>query len=488
MNQPAAVPFALVSAAWAEADDDEAAAPAPATAPATAPAAAPAAAAAATPAAESTRPTLHAGDIELVERGAAPARGTGTASVSFQLAQETCRQLEMRGDYTLAAEVLARALAQEGLRINHHLLPSATDLVSEPERYAVISKSLAVAMAHMQEDLRSLKAPLLQRSLMAPPLQRLLDAVERGAQRVRCLPGAWLGALRAANELPRPARALDLLARRWQLPTALVGGYWTDFTAASGGLYTLSLARAKLTLLSELPDTTLQQATWALLLLDPASAQLIELDERGAEPSGAGGASFEEYLIFRRFAEAPTLEQQFRFLWRLYDRDGDGLLGWADLLGALQLQRWRHGWSEAYTYQWAEYVWGVVARRDRTTAYMGAITADELRGALRSWTELRLLLLARAPDRGRDRATRKGGSILSLLGFSPRSAAAQPKPAARAPPPALPEEPARHASSRVEVEMGTRSRGERAVAAAPLAGSTRHGSVAAATMSADEFF
>ena len=130
----AAVPFALVSAAL-EAEDDEAGAPAPATALAAAPAA-PAAA----PVAESTHPT-HVGDIELVERGAAPVRGTGTASVSFQLAQETCRQLEMRGDYTLAAEVLARALAQEGLRINHHLLPSATDLISEPERYAVISKS-----------------------------------------------------------------------------------------------------------------------------------------------------------------------------------------------------------------------------------------------------------------------------------------------------------------------------------------------------------
>ena len=80
-----------------------------------------------------------------------------------------------------------------------------------------------------------------------------------------------------------------------------MGGYWTDFTAASGGLYTLSLARAKLTLLSELADAAVQQATWALLVLDPASSQLIELDESGAEPSGAGGASFEEYLIFRRF-------------------------------------------------------------------------------------------------------------------------------------------------------------------------------------------
>ena len=252
-----AVPFALVSGAWAADDDEEeeAAAPAPVVAnpaappaqtvatPAAAPA--PAAAAAAAPA----RP--RAGDIELVERGVTT-RGTGTASVSFQLAQETCRQLEMRGDYTLAAEVLARALAQEGLRINHHLLPSATDLVSEPERYAVISKSLVVAMAHMQEDLRGLKAPLLQRE--KPPLQQLLDTIEREAQRLRCLPGAW-SALRAAKGLPRPTRALNLLAMRWQLPAALVDGYWADFTAASGGLYSLSLRRAKLTLLSELPES-----------------------------------------------------------------------------------------------------------------------------------------------------------------------------------------------------------------------------------------
>ena len=420
----AAVPFALVSAAWTEEDDEEAAAPAPAATPAAAPAATQTAASATIPAAESTRPT-HVGDIELVERGAAPARGTGTASVSFQLAQETCRQLEMRGDYTLAAEVLARALAQEGLRINHHLLPSATDLVSEPERCAVISKSLVVAMAHMQEDLRSLKAPLLQRE--PPPLQRLLDAVEREAQRVRCLPDAWLGALRPANELPRPARALELLARRWQLPTALVGGYWTDFTAASGGLYTLSLARAKLTLLSELPDATLQQATWALLLLDPASAELIERDENGAEPSGAGGASFEEYLIFRRFAEAPTLEQQFRFLWRLYDRDGDGLLGWADLLAALQLQRWRHGWSEAYTYQWAEYVWGVVARRDRTTEYVcqqregvllgGATAHGSGRRALGGWGELSGLWAAPRTN-GTRRCTAQG--LIEVCGEAAR--------------------------------------------------------------------
>ena len=225
---------------------------------------------------------------------------------------------------------------------------------------------------------------------------------------------------------------LHLSTPSWALPRAEVDAYWADFTAASGGLYTLSLPAALQTLLSEQP-VPVQQATWALLLLDTTAAELIVLDETGAEPSGAGGCarthaeptphapapsphagpsrpllsmpllpsrawpstrppaspadrlSFEEYLIFRRFAEAPSLEEQFRFLWRLYDRDGDGKLGRDDLLTALQarsraisrthpasrrrsavlcvcalrsqLQRARHGWTDVYLQQWADYVW-----------------------------------------------------------------------------------------------------------------------------------
>ena len=36
-----------------------------------------------------------------------------------------------------------------------------------------------------------------------------------------------------------------------------------------------------------------------------------------------GGLGFEEYLVFRSFATASCLEEQYRFLWRLFDRDGD---------------------------------------------------------------------------------------------------------------------------------------------------------------------
>ena len=196
-DAPPAVPFALVSSAIAYDDEDDT--------PPAAPAAAPAAAAGS---ASSSPPTPRAvtfslepnlpppgGEIKLTDTAAAAASSSaGTASVSFQLAQETGRQLEMRGDFTLAAEVLSRALAQEGLRINQRAL-SGMDLATEgaPE----ICRSLTVAMAHMQDDLRNLKAPLLQRE--PPLLRRLCDAL----------------AMRTPSEVPRPARALELLAQRW---------------------------------------------------------------------------------------------------------------------------------------------------------------------------------------------------------------------------------------------------------------------------------
>ena len=123
---------------------------------------------------------------------------------------------------------------------------------------------------------------------------------------------------------------------------------------------------------------------------------------------------------------------------------------------------------------------------------MGAITADELRAALRSWEELRLLLLARPPNRGRDKAARKGGSLLSLLGFSPRGTAAQSQPAA--PPPAplggAGRQPGRHVGSRTEAGPSSSSRDQRAAATAPPAESAEYRleSVTARTMSASEFF
>jgi len=319
---------------------------------------------------------------------AASQLSTGIASLSFQLAQETGRQLEIRGDYTLASEVLARALAQEGLVINQRAI-NGLDLAEDGA--AETYRSLTNAMARQQEELRNLRAPLVARE--APLLQRLCDALT----------------MRSARELPRPARALDLLASRWQLRRVDVARYWAEFIAASGGLYTLSRASAVETLLAHLPPAA-QQATWSLIHLDRSSSQFIELEEGGAEPSGAGGVSFEEYLVFRRYVEAPNLDEQFRFLWRLYDRDGDGKLGRDDVAVALQLPRALLGWSEGYAQSWAEYAFGAVRRRDAD-----AIGPEEMLAALRRWAELRELFHARDPP-PKKRAPRKS-SISSLLGM-----------------------------------------------------------------------
>ena len=43
-----------------------------------------------------------------------------------------------------------------------------------------------------------------------------------------------------------------------------------------------------------------------------------------------------ESVVFHYFTSATYLEEQFRFLWALYDRDGDGMLGRDDLWEVLQ--------------------------------------------------------------------------------------------------------------------------------------------------------
>ena len=147
---------------------------------------------------------------------------TSASSVSFLLAQETGRQLETRGDYVLAAEVLARALAQEALRINQRVL-ACIDLADEgaPE----VCMNMTVSMARQREDLRNLRAPLLQREPSL--LQRLCDSLAMRSAQVTAShsPSPPLATVPTGcvQELPRPTRTLDKLAGRWQLPRADVG-------------------------------------------------------------------------------------------------------------------------------------------------------------------------------------------------------------------------------------------------------------------------
>lgn len=293
------------------------------------------------------------------------------ASISVRLAHEAARELELRGKYQLAAEVIARALADEAQRINQGALHNL-DLSDESEAYQ--SRNVYHAMLQQRTNAQALRKVRLRQQSQpsaAPALLRCLAGVARGA----------------GGELPTPTQTLEDLAARWHLPDSEVDRLWREFVDASGGEYTLSLGRACKTLLRHAsPDV--QHATWNFILLDTAAAELVDSTD---DAGGACGLNFEEYLVFRSFEEAEALEDQFRFLWALYDRDGDGLLSREELRSALQVQRARLGWDDAYTQSWASYVFECVPHEPR------GIRHTILLKELRQWAELRQLLMAREP-------------------------------------------------------------------------------------------
>ena len=115
------------------------------------------------------------------------------------------------------------------------------------------------------------------------------------------------------------------------------------------------------------------------------------------------------------------------------------------------------------------------------------ISAAELRAALRSWAELRLLLMAREPARLLPK--RGKGSLSSLLGFL--SAKNVPAQAARAPaaPPAAPwDDAGRRAGTAGASMSGTEMTSTHSAQPPAGPGQTCAGTVTAATMSAEEFF
>ena len=172
--------------------------------------------------------------------------------------------------------------------------------------------------------------------------------------------------------------------------------------------------------------------------------------------------------MFRRYVEAPNLDEQFRFLWRLYDRDGDGKLGRDDVAAALHLPRVLLGWSEESTQSWAESAFGAVRRRDAD-----AIGPEEMLAALRRWAELRELFHARDPP-PKKRAP-KQSSISSLLGML---GGQRPQPSASTP-----------STFSEDYGSGSRPAAEPSRATPdPQRTPARKGSVTVTTSSADEFF
>lgn len=106
---------------------------------------------------------------EEVELQSLPVGATETAaSISYQLAHETGRQLEECGEFALASELLAVALAEEAQRINQQAL-SGLDLNRHPEEV----RGVVVAMAQQQQHASQLRAPNLHqkaRLQLLPPL------------------------------------------------------------------------------------------------------------------------------------------------------------------------------------------------------------------------------------------------------------------------------------------------------------------------------
>ena len=205
---------------------------------------------------QADNPLVFMADIELVEVSNFPAQPEPTsASVSYVLAHETSRELEVRGEFCRAAELLAIALAEEAQRDNQRAL-QALDLTTHAESF----KAITIAMASQRQLSRSLLVPLLD-------------------ERVPALLGGCLQAIIAhrlpRQPLPRPHLALSAIAKRWHLPISQVADeYWPDFVRASGGAFTLSLARARQTILEGASDEV-ALATWRFVLTDPAAAELI---------------------------------------------------------------------------------------------------------------------------------------------------------------------------------------------------------------------
>lgn len=427
----------------------------------------------------------------------------------------------MRGEFQRAAELIAVALAEEAQRGNQRML-QGLDMMQHPDEF----RSVHQAMAMQQQLAASLRVPLLDereppvfaRCLAQCLAQRRQAFVASGGggnggdgesgsssggggvgvagdsmsttpsvatkERGAGGPSAAAAALsEPLPPLPRPLTVLGAIAKRWYLPVETVEAYWRDFVSSSGGAFTLSLARARSTILRG-QSTEVALATWRLAVTDTAAADLIvDIDhdeeqaaaaaevaaaaeaaeaeeaeraaaEKAAEAAamaaafgplgsvgtaiasavsdvtdavsagmpdgvtlvgdvrgmagvgGAGGLSFEEYVVLRGLVESECLEEQYRFLWRLLDRDSDGHLSRDDLRAALRLQAARLSWDEPTLRKWADWAADAIRGNGKAKA-LGAARANEqgagpenVYAALQRSAQLRTVLMAAEPEAG----------------------------------------------------------------------------------------
>ena len=165
----------------------------------------------------------------------------------------------------------------------------------------------------------------------------------------------------------------------------------------------MSFARARDTVLAGQGDN-FASCTWDFALSRLVAPELraegsqaqapSRLEPRGSTKGGEHAEmDFEEYVVLRGFVDATCLEEQFRFLWGLLDRDRDGFLSRGDLRNALQFPAVLLGWDERATDRWMQ--WTLQHVLGNTPGKQ--IGPMDLRSALARSPQLRSILMAREP-------------------------------------------------------------------------------------------
>lgn len=95
----------------------------------------------------------------------------------------------------------------------------------------------------------------------------------------------------------------------------------------------------------------------------------------------------------RHLARTRSTCAQFRFLWRLFDRDCDGALSKDDMREVLKLPAARLGWSDAMHAKWTQWAFDRIMPKDK----QGRVSPSALKATLRASSTLRAVLMAREP-------------------------------------------------------------------------------------------
>ena len=190
---------------------------------------------------------------QLSEETDQPSASASTASIAFHLMYESAQHLEARGDRVAAAELLARALAEEAQRINQ-AEQSALDLAVDG--HADLSVDLSKRATNQLRPLGERR--ILTASVDDSPWAPLCRAI--GAQCLVAPPAASTARAGGATDDLPPMRMLRRLAVRWHLPVRAAPAVGRFSARERRAVHALA-RRARQTVLAGLPPEA-QHAAW----------------------------------------------------------------------------------------------------------------------------------------------------------------------------------------------------------------------------------